>query len=86
MVGVEFIFKLLYDKRVSLPIFFVISYSTSVGGTPMIARLTFAGGATMIARSTLRFSDFLPKVCELFSRILRQRGKVRQCHSFLKKL
>ena len=36
--------------------------------------------------STLRFSDFLPRICELLSKKLRQGSKERKSYSSLKKI
>ena len=46
----------------------------------------FVGETLVIVRSSLRFPDFLPKVRELVSRIIRKGGQVRKCHSSLKKI
>ena len=45
----------------------------------------FVGEKCRIACSTQHFSNFLPEVCELLPRILRQNGKVQLLYSFFKK-
>ena len=66
-----FTMKMAYmDRKIPLNVF----YSAIVGEI------------FMITLSTLRFSDFLPKICEMVSRIIRLGGKVRKCHSSLKKI
>ena len=45
----------------------------------------FVGEKCGIACSTQHFSNFLPEVRELLSRILRQSGKVQSLNSFFKK-
>ena len=84
LVDWKFVDK-LYDKRDSFP-FFIVRKSHIDSNIPNnIFYSAFSGETFRIGRSTRHFSDFLPRVSELISKILRQGGKVRKYYSSLKK-
>ena len=85
IVNGQFIYK-LYDKRDAFPFFIVRMPYVNSNIPEKIFYSALVGEMLRIARSTLRFSDFLPKACDLVSRMSKQGAQKTKCRSSLKKI